>query len=206
MVHLSLWLFIYTIWATSGQNQRNGMCDQWRLRSAISLGIHPVWSESSLCAQWVAKDPRCRHADSEDSDQTGQMPRLIWVFAGRTCHFVDFVMQRLIWSFRWRAVSPAILSWHALCPRVFFSPVLHGDHFAWGRGSWSMCFLWLCLFILHTSISVLFLFLLVSGTGCSLWLWHCLDFSVNFFALEGSQRNDGFFFFDTAYFFSTLMP
>ena len=24
------------------------------------------------------------HADSEDSDQTGRMPRLIWVFAGRT--------------------------------------------------------------------------------------------------------------------------
>ena len=31
------------------------------------------------------------HADSEDSDQTGRMPRLIWVFAGRTCHFVGFV-------------------------------------------------------------------------------------------------------------------
>ena len=24
------------------------------------------------------------HADSEDSDQTGWMPRLIWVFIGRT--------------------------------------------------------------------------------------------------------------------------
>ena len=44
----------------------------------------PVWSESSLCAEWVAKDPRFRHADREDSDQTGQMPRLIWVFAGCT--------------------------------------------------------------------------------------------------------------------------
>ena len=32
---------------------------------------------SSLCAQWIAKDPRFLHADSEDSDQTGQMPRLI---------------------------------------------------------------------------------------------------------------------------------
>ena len=34
--------------------------------------------------------------DSEDSDQTGRMPRLICVFAGRTCHFVGFVMRRLI--------------------------------------------------------------------------------------------------------------
>ena len=40
--------------------------------------------ESSLCVQWVAKDPSFLHADSEDSDQTGRMPRLIWVFAGRT--------------------------------------------------------------------------------------------------------------------------
>ena len=43
-----------------------------------------------LCTQWVAKDPRFLHMDSEDSDQTGQMPRL-WVFAGCTsfcwfCH------------------------------------------------------------------------------------------------------------------------
>ena len=43
-----------------------------------------VWSESSLCDQWVAKDPRFLHVDSKDSDQTGRMSRLIWVFAGRT--------------------------------------------------------------------------------------------------------------------------
>ena len=43
----------------------------------ISLGIRLVLSESSLCAQWIAKDPSFLHADSEDSDQTGRMPRLI---------------------------------------------------------------------------------------------------------------------------------
>ena len=53
-------------------------------KTHISLGIRPVWSESSLCTQWVAKDPSFLHADSEDSDQTGRMPRLIWVFAGCT--------------------------------------------------------------------------------------------------------------------------
>ena len=53
-------------------------------KTQISLGIRPVWSQSSLCAQWEAKDPSFLHADSEDSDQTGRMPRLIWVFAGRT--------------------------------------------------------------------------------------------------------------------------
>ena len=34
--------------------------------------------------QWVAKDKRFLHADSEDSDQTGRMPKLIWVFAEGT--------------------------------------------------------------------------------------------------------------------------
>ena len=53
-------------------------------KTQISLGIRPVWSESSLGAQWVAKGPMFLHADSEDSDQTGWMPRLIWVIAGRT--------------------------------------------------------------------------------------------------------------------------
>ena len=46
-------------------------------KTQISLGIRPVRLESLLCAQWVAKDPRFLHADSEDSDQTGRMPRLI---------------------------------------------------------------------------------------------------------------------------------
>ena len=53
--------------------------------------VHPP----SLCAQWAANDPSFLHAESEDSDQTGRMPRLIWVFAGRTCHLVGFVMRRL---------------------------------------------------------------------------------------------------------------
>ena len=53
-------------------------------KTQISLGIRPVLSESSLCAQWITKDPSFPHADSEDFDQTGRMPRLILVFAGRT--------------------------------------------------------------------------------------------------------------------------
>ena len=35
------------------------------------------------------------HADSQDSDQTGWMQTDL-VFAGRTDHFVGFVMRRLI--------------------------------------------------------------------------------------------------------------
>ena len=67
-------------------------------KTQISLDIRPIWSESSLCAKWVAtcKDPVFLHADSEDSDQTGRMPRLIWVFTVRTFYFVGFVIRRLI--------------------------------------------------------------------------------------------------------------
>ena len=45
------------------------------VKTRISLGIHPVWSESSLWAHWVAKNPSFLHADSKDSYQIGQMPR-----------------------------------------------------------------------------------------------------------------------------------
>ena len=70
----------------------------WQVRPAksqISLGIRPVWSESLLWAKWIAKDPSFLQADSKDSDQTGWMPRLIWVFAGRTDHFIGSVTMRL---------------------------------------------------------------------------------------------------------------
>ena len=60
---------------------------KWHVRPAktqISLGVRPVWSESSLFA-WRKLGSLATHwARSEDSDQSGRMPRLIWVFAGRT--------------------------------------------------------------------------------------------------------------------------
>ena len=36
-------------------------------KTQISQGIHPVWSESSQCPQWVAKDPNSLHTDGKDS-------------------------------------------------------------------------------------------------------------------------------------------
>ena len=46
---------------------------------------------------WRNHGPLATHwAYSEDSDQTGWMPRLIWVFAERRDHFEGFVMLRLI--------------------------------------------------------------------------------------------------------------
>ena len=40
--------------------QQNGMCNHRRL---VGLGIHPLCSEYSLCAQWVAKDPSFLHVN-----------------------------------------------------------------------------------------------------------------------------------------------
>ena len=42
------------------------------------------------------------HADSEDSDQTGQMLRLI--FVGHKGHFVGFVMRRLKLTESWTPI------------------------------------------------------------------------------------------------------
>ena len=67
-----------------------------KMTCAPQPGHRPVLSESSLCSFWVAKDPMVLHADTEVSDQTGRMPRLIRVFAGRTGHFVGFVLLRFI--------------------------------------------------------------------------------------------------------------
>ena len=66
-------------------NPTNPQCHQRRLRSDCAQS-----DQSSLCTQYVAKNPRFLHADSEDSDQTGRMLRQILVFAGRICDFVDF--------------------------------------------------------------------------------------------------------------------
>ena len=82
------------------------LCAQRRLRSAWAF----AQSDQSL---------RCPHekiarvlsnplSTSEDSDQSGQMPSLIWVFAGRTCHIVGFVVTRLMW------LKPVLVAWGML--------------------------------------------------------------------------------------------
>ena len=66
---------------------------KWHVRPAKTeiswASVLPV--QSLLCAQCLAKDPSFLHTDSEDSDQSGPMPKVI--FAGCTCHFVGFAMR-----------------------------------------------------------------------------------------------------------------
>ena len=68
---------------------------KWSVRRAktqISLGIRPVWSESSLCAQWVAKDPSFLHGNSEDSIRLGGCPG--WIESSLGPHAILFVLSR----------------------------------------------------------------------------------------------------------------
>ena len=87
------------------------LCAQRRLRSAWASA--PVWSESSLYAWRKLGSLATYWAHSKDSDLTGRMPRLIWVFAGRT-HFVGFVMLRLTFllgSLSWGRWTESHLGW-----------------------------------------------------------------------------------------------
>ena len=79
-----------------------------QLKTQISLGIRPVWSESSLSAWWKLGSLATQWTHSEDCDKTGRMPRLISVFAERTFCFVGFVMRRLIWGSN---TNHAIFGW-----------------------------------------------------------------------------------------------
>ena len=80
-----LWKFASAIiiWAASWQKPTKWLCAQRRLRSAWAS----AQSDQSSLSAWRKLGSLATHwAHSEDSDRTGRMPRLIWVF-----------MRRLIW-------------------------------------------------------------------------------------------------------------
>ena len=82
---------IAIFWATSWQNQHNCMCAQRRLRSA--------WSESSLWAQWVTKDPSFLHANSEDWSDWGDAQANLsirWAHM-RFCWFCHTLVFFILW-------------------------------------------------------------------------------------------------------------
>ena len=71
-------------WAEERQSQQNDLCAQQRVWSAWASTQHDrglrCLPEESLCSKLPIN---C----TEDSDQSGQMPRLIWVFAGHTFYY-----------------------------------------------------------------------------------------------------------------------
>ena len=107
------------------------------VKTQISLGICPVWSESSLCTQWVAKDPMFLHSDSEISDQTEPMPRLIWVFAGLiavllvlSCRgsngLYRYVPEEfLLWAFQYLSLTCYLLNRYNFIISLTIDPFSH---------------------------------------------------------------------------------
>ena len=79
-------------WAREPPHDKTNNMTVRPAKTQIGLGIRPVWSESLLSA-WRNLGSLATHwAHSEDFDQTGRTPRLIWVFAGRTV--ISLVLSR----------------------------------------------------------------------------------------------------------------
>ena len=91
---------LWSAWASTQSDQSLHCAFNGQLRSEDSdqPGHPPSWSESSLCVQWTAKDPRFLHADSEDwSDWADAQADLIrW---GHT-QFVGFVVTNALILFQ----------------------------------------------------------------------------------------------------------
>ena len=92
---------------------------KWPVRPAktqICLGICPIWS---VFAVRMKKHWALNYLLSTQwrlwSDWG--MARLIWVFAGHTCHFVGFVMRQLIWPciFAYMKMLYINKNWHKEC-------------------------------------------------------------------------------------------
>ena len=80
-------IIIKYLWAALWQNQQNN-CTQPRLRSACASTQS---DQSSLCAQWVAKDPSFLHADSEEK-------HTLWVLSDQPGHLSDQTGRYQGWS------------------------------------------------------------------------------------------------------------
>ena len=93
----------HTKWAAALQNQINDFCAQRRLRSAWASAKS---GQSSLFA-WRKLDPQL-HVPIERIGKT--LIQKTWVFAGRTDHFVGFVirwLKCLLWKSWWRSFQRA---------------------------------------------------------------------------------------------------
>ena len=75
---------LWQIWCMAGCSAGVKYSFEPRYDKTNKVTVRPVWSEPSLSAWRKLGSLATNWAHSEDSDQTGRMPRLIWVFAGRT--------------------------------------------------------------------------------------------------------------------------
>ena len=92
------------------------------------------------------KDAKFLHADNEDYDQNARMRRLIWVFVGRTCQKVRFLMLQW-WYFFSDFFFQETRIWHymkivsigkfpdkpeiVIVPDFFLNKLAHRYNFTW---------------------------------------------------------------------------
>ena len=65
------------------------------MKTQNSLQIYAVWSEYLLSAWRSFASLAIKNVPNEDSDQTAEMPRQIWIFPVHTYWKVPFLMLRL---------------------------------------------------------------------------------------------------------------
>ena len=68
----------------SEQTSSCNFTEDWGKKKYLDLFISLIWAASwQNSTKWHVRPAQT------------QMPRLIWIFTGRTCHFVSFVLRRL---------------------------------------------------------------------------------------------------------------
>ena len=126
-------------------------------KTQISQGIRPVWSDSSLSAWRKLWSLATHWAHSEDSDQTGRRPRLIWVFAERTV-----ILLVLSWGgsiMFLRTFSPLFISIAPPSVKTFSTSLTIFSHFC---QSWSEHWSCQCLLLLPPHVPLRFSILLLN--------------------------------------------
>ena len=140
-------------------------------KTQINLGIRQFWSESSLSA-WRKLGSAATHwAHSEDSDQPGHPPSLIWVFAVRMkkAWVLSYpsIAQRRLWSAWADTQADLSLRWAHILFCWFCHALAH-------TLDWLQSFLFYIYFSL--SLHYFFIMILFNPTSSYLWLNKNLSF------------------------------
>ena len=91
--------------------------NDWCVQGRDQPGHTPILIRVFAVCSKDSQGPKALHADSEDSDQTGHISRLNWVFAGRTGHCVGF---DVLWLNFMIVALPGLLEENTLIQLMWF--------------------------------------------------------------------------------------
>ena len=104
-----------TNWKLMNLNVRKRTLRHVRAKIHKSTCESSVKSESSFSTRRKLAFLAIQNAPWEDSDQTARMRSLIWIFAGRSCQKVRFLMMPLEWCYT--AIKEALCCMQTTDPR-----------------------------------------------------------------------------------------